>query len=64
MKVKVEGQGHLVTREPDLDILSFDIHTKMSVLLALRVRWTDTQRHNVKTITPVTSEMWGVIITH
>ena len=53
----------------ELDILPLDIHAKiqvcMSVRSAVRVRrtdgHTDTQTDNAKTITPITSETWGVI---
>ena len=55
--------------EPDLDILPLDLNTKiqvcMSVRLAMRVvlyRHTDTHIDDVKTITPDTSQTWGVIM--
>ena len=60
-----------LTYELDLDILPFDPHAKiqvrMSVCSAIILRRTDTQTHtqtdNTKTITPITSETWGVITT-
>ena len=52
-----------------LDILPLDLHTqiqvRMPVRLALKVvtdRQTHTHRDGVKTITPDTSQTWGVII--
>ncbi len=55
-----------LTYELDLDILPLDLHAKievhMSVCLAGRVRRTHTQTADVKTITPVTLETWGVIM--
>ena len=49
----------------DLDTLPLDLHVKiqfrMSVRSAGRVRQTDTQIDNAKTITSVTSETWGVM---
>ncbi len=51
-----------LTYELDLDILPFDLHAKsqvhMSVRLTMRVV-TDRQTHNIKTITPDTSQNLG-----
>ncbi len=58
-----------LTYKSDLDTLPFDLHAKIqvrtSVRLAVRVvtdTQTDTQTDDVKTITPDTSQTWGVII--
>ena len=57
-----------LTYLPDLDILPLDLHANiqvhMSVRLAGRVRrtHTHTQTDDVRTITPDTSETWGVIM--
>ncbi len=59
-----------LTYKLDLDILPSDLHAKiqvcMSVLLARIVKQTDgqteTHTNDAKTITPITSETWGVII--
>ena len=58
-----------LTYKLDLDILPLDLHAniqvRMSVRSVVRVvtdRHTHTQTDHVKTITPNTSETWGVII--
>ncbi len=56
-----------LTYKLDLDILPLDIHANfqvvcLSVQLGEWDRQTDTQTDDTKTITPVTSEMWGVIM--
>ncbi len=61
-----------LTYKLDLDIHPLDLHAKiqvcMSVRSAGRVRRTHTQTHkhtdDVKTITPITSEMWVVIMAY
>ncbi len=56
-----------LTYELDLDILPLDLHAKIQVCMSVRsaVRvvtdgQTDGQTHDVKTITPDTSQTWGV----
>ncbi len=57
-----------LTYKLDLDILPLDLHAEIQVRISVRsaVRvvthtQTHTQTHDVKTITPITSETWGVI---
>ncbi len=57
-----------LTSELDLDILPFDVHAKIQVRMSIRlivrvVTHTQTHTHtdDVKTITPDTSQTWGVI---
>ena len=57
-----------LTYELDLDILPLDLHAKIQVCTSVRLGFiarrtdghTDTQTQDVKTITPDTSETWGV----
>ncbi len=59
-----------LTYKLDLNILPLDLHAKIQVHMSVRsariVRRTDTHTHrqtkDVKTITPITSETWGVNI--
>ncbi len=62
-----------LTYKLDLDILSLDLHAVIQVRVSVRSAvtvvthrqtdtHTDTQTHDVKTITPITSETWGVKI--
>ena len=55
-----------VTFELDLYILPLDLHAKIqaysSVCSAVRARQAHLHTNDVKTITPNTSQMWGVII--
>ena len=54
-----------LTYKVGLDIFPLDLHAKiqvrMSVRSDVRARWTDRHTNDVKTITPITSETWGVI---
>ncbi len=59
-----------LTYKLDLDILSLNLHAKNQDCLFVRSparvvtdthTHTHTQTHDVKTITPITSETWGVI---
>ncbi len=61
-----------LTLELDLDILPLDLHAKIHVRMSVRsagiARQTDGQTHtqtnDVKTITAITSETWGVMKFH
>ena len=50
---------------PEMSTGPSDFHAKMQVCISVRSRQseseTDTQTNDVKTIIPITSEMWGVI---
>ncbi len=56
-----------LTYKLDLDILPLDLNAKNQDCLFVRLparvvtdTHTDTQTHDVKTITPITSETWGL----
>ncbi len=57
-----------LTYQLDLDILLLDIHAKIQVCMSVhafnRENETHKQTNGVKTITPVTSETWEVILVY